>query len=128
MRGRRDVRVIVLDMLDKWGEWERLGMYAAAAQRSMLGTLMKDGPGCGGGSPAGSRLPAGLAVPGDVLLMGRMVAEMRANCRAGEAYHRAIRAKFVCGGQIDNRALLRAVDRLMQLFLSRACASGKNMV
>lgn len=125
MARRRDVRLIVLDMLEHWGEWERKGLYGAASARSMLGRLVKDGPGTGGGS-VGPSLPPGLRIPSDVLVMGRMVNQMRVDHRAGEHYYKAIRVRFVCGGELDHRASNRAIDVLMKIFLRDACISVQN--
>jgi hypothetical protein len=118
VRARRDVRDVVVAMLEHWGYWERMGIYGAAVQRSMLGRI-RDG-GAGGGSP-GPGLPPGLAIPSDVMLTDRMVAAMRDEHRAGEAYFRAIRARFVSSDKFDERTANRAILVLVEFFTSKYC-------
>jgi hypothetical protein len=93
MTRRRTPRDIVIDMLVRWGEHEALGLYAAAAERSILGRIRDGGshPPCGGSRP----LPPGIWIPADVMEIGRILAHVRETSRAGERYYRAIRYRFV---------------------------------
>lgn len=122
---RREVRGVVVAMLEKWGYWERLGMYGAAVQRSMLGRIRDGGAGSGSGGPG---LPPGLTIPADVTWTGRMVAAMRDEHRAGEVYYRAIRARFVADCEADERTTRRAIVVLVGFFLSGYCKSVRNGV
>lgn len=117
---RREVRDVVVAMLEHWGYWEGLGRYGADAQRSMLGRI-RDG-GAGGGS-SGPGLPPGLTIPDDVVWTGRMVAALREEHRAGEVYYRAIRARFVAGGEFDVRVSNRAIEVLVKFFSGGYCKS-----
>ena len=107
---RRTTRDIVINMLEHWGEWERLGEYSSLAERSILGHLFKNGPGasCGAFCPS---IPAALLIPIDVTHVSRILADIRADCRAGERYYQAIRIRFVWGKTSSgNMVLTRAID------------------
>ena len=107
---RQTTRNIVINMLEHWGEWERVGEYSRYAERSILGHLFRDGPGvsCGAFGPS---IPAALLIPMDVTHVSRILADMRADCRAGERYYQAIRMRFVWGETSSgNMVLTRAID------------------
>jgi hypothetical protein len=102
---------IVKDMLVRWGEYEALGLYAARAQRSMLGRI-GDSRSTDGGRP----LPF-VWIPADVQEVSRLVALMREQCRAGETYFRLIRKRYVKMEEVGGRGINRAEEWLVKAWL-----------
>jgi hypothetical protein len=119
MTRRRTPRDIVIDMLVRWGEHEALGLYAAAAERSILGRIRDGGshPPCGGSRP----LPPGIWIPADVMEIGRILAHVRETSRAGERYYRLISDRFVTGEIVTGDAYERAIKRVVAVWLSGEC-------
>jgi hypothetical protein len=99
------------DMLLLWGEWEADGVYAARAQRSMLGRI-GESRATDGGRP----LPPGVWIPNDVMVIGRLIAEMRETCRAGVRYARLIRQRYVAGETVTGSAIERAERWLLEAY------------
>ncbi|WP_133719055.1 hypothetical protein [Methylocaldum gracile] len=128
-RRRKTPRDIVIDMLTRWGEHEALGLYAAAAERSILGRIRDGGshPPCGGGRP----LPPGIWIPGDVMEMGRVLAHLRGHYHCGNRYYDVLWRKFVnqesISGDARERMYERAVNRVVEIWLSGVCRIEKNM-
>jgi len=110
-RPKKTPRDIVRSMLTSWGEYEALGLYAARAQRSMLGRIGESG------STDGSRSLPFVWIPRDVQEMSRLVALMREQCKAGEAYYRQIRKKYVQMESVTGRSVNRAEDWLVKAWL-----------
>jgi hypothetical protein len=100
------------DMLLLWGEWEAEGVYAARAQRSMLGRI-GESRATDGGRP----LPPGVWIPADVMIVGRLIAEMRETCRAGVRYARLIRRRYVAGEVVSGSAIERAERWLLEAWM-----------
>jgi hypothetical protein len=127
MTRRRTPRDIVIDMLVRWGEHEALGLYAAAAERSILGRIRDGGshPPCGGSRP----LPPGIWIPADVMEMGRILAHMTDSGYAGPRYVRVLTDKFVrqqeVSGGANERMYERAVKRVVEIWLSGVCRIEK---
>lgn len=77
-------------MLHRWAEWDAEGLYAARAQRSMLGRI-GESRSTDGGHP----LPPGVWIPADVQEIRRLLLMMKDTCRAGDRYYRAIYRYYV---------------------------------
>lgn len=117
---RRTPRDIVIDMLTRWGEWEALGLYAAAAERSILGRIRDGGSRLPNG---GSRpLPPGIWIPSDVMQISRVLDHLRSHYRCGNRYYEILRRRFVhqeeITGSANERMYQRAVQRVVEIWLS----------
>jgi hypothetical protein len=125
MRRRFDERQIVREMLTTWGEWERLGLYQEGVVRSVLGRLMRDGPGVPCSAP-GPSVPMGVLIPGEVTTAGRLVARMREEAPAGERWCSVIRDKYVVGNAgAAPDAVGRAVDWMARAWVDDVAAARR---
>lgn len=104
---------IIRDMLMHWAEWEANGLYSAKSQRSLLGRIGESRR-TDGGRP----LPPGIWIPADVQEIGRLLALMRENCRAGHRYHRLIYKRYVGQEEVRGPAVDRAERWLVEAWLS----------
>ena len=113
MTPRRTPKLIVREMLIRWGEWEAQGLYAAKSQRSLLGRI-GESRSTDGGRP----LPPGIWIPADVQEIGRLLALMRDSCRAGQRYSRLIYKRYVGQEEVTGAAIGRAETWLVEAWLS----------
>jgi len=104
---------IIRDMLMHWAEWEANGLWSAKSQRSLLGRIGESRR-TDGGRP----LPPGIWIPADVQEIGRLLALMRENCRAGHRYHRLIYKRYVGQDEVRGPAIERAERWLVEAWLS----------
>jgi hypothetical protein len=105
------------DMLWHWGEWEVEDRYSARYQRSILGRL-GESPGTGDGRP----LPPGVWIPSDVLMVGRLMQQMKLECRAGRRYARLIWRQYVIRQPLvdgETAAMARAERWLLEAWKSQ---------
>jgi hypothetical protein len=125
MKRRFDERQIVREMLTTWGEWERLGLYQEGVVRSVLGRLVKDGPGVPCSAP-GPSVPMGVMIPGEVTTAGRLVARMRDEAASGVRWHSLIREKYVAGNaRVAPDAVGRAVDWMARAWVDDVAAARR---
>jgi hypothetical protein len=111
------VRDTVVAVLTSWGEWEAVGYADGRLKETVLGKLahgIQEAP-CSAFGPA---VPLAVLIPWDVAEMGRLVADMRTECRAGERYHRLIRERFVLGRPVTGKPVERAVAWLVDAWVA----------
>jgi hypothetical protein len=124
---KRHVRWVVVDVLETWGEWEAVGYDNGLLRETALGRLAHgaDLPPC---SAFGPRVPLAVMIPEEVSKMGRVVADMRLECRAGERYYRLIRERYVLGRQVGGDAIERAISWIVEAWITRELSGTKKLV
>lgn len=109
-------RAVVVAALVQWGEWEAVGYDQGLLRETALGLIAQGG--LSAPSAAGPRIPLALLIPDEVAECGRIVADMRIKCRAGERYYRLIRQRYVLGEEIHGKAIERAIAWIVAAWIT----------